>query len=94
MEADPVNLDKIGETPPAVAFLNGLGAIGLGNPTTRVIVSFLGISGLVYLFQPRVMFDDFGSPRPFALLSSDPDATFFPWFMPGVIFAIVTGIFM
>lgn len=88
------NLDDLGKTPPMVSFLNGLGAVGLGSPVTRVIVSFGLISGLMYLLQPRYSFDDSGSPRPFALFSSEGDATYLPWFLPGVIVALFFGFFI
>ncbi len=69
-----------------------LATFGLGSPVTRVVMGFLVGSGLTYLFQPRWAFDAAGA-RPFSLTDDDPRSTKFPWYGPGILFALLFGVF-
>lgn len=82
------------QEPFALKIFNFLGEIGLGSPTARVMVGFIIGSGLSWLFHSSAMFDENGQ-RPFALISSDSTrATYIPWFFPGIVLAILFGIFI
>jgi len=90
---DPLTDFSVLQTSKGQRLAQTMSDFGLGQPWVRVIVGFAVGTGLSFLFQPNFAFDDQGM-RPFSLLSSnDPRATFMPWYGPGVIFALLFGVF-
>lgn len=73
--------------------VNTLAALGLGSPIARVIAGFILGSGLTWLFQPAWAFDSNG-PRPVKLDKDDPRGTYMPWYGPGIILALLFGVFL
>lgn len=65
-------------------FENVMAALGLGGPLSRGVFGAVGGFGFQMLFKPEMSYVYSGTDsytRPFALTSSDPNATYFPWWM-------------
>lgn len=66
----------------------GFSSVGLGSPLARG-VAMAAVGGVAeWVIRPKFSYKE-GQPRPWILLSSDPDATPLP---PGSV-AILTGLF-
>lgn len=67
--------------------------VGLGSPVTRVLVGFGFGTLLTFLLQANFAFDAEGI-RPLKFLEPDnPRATLMPWYGPGVVMALLFGVF-
>lgn len=82
------------KVPTAVKLFEGLGAIGLGSPVTRLFVGFLLGSGVSYLFKSTAMFDELGA-RPLVFFTDDKQrGTYLPWYAPGLILGFIFAFLM
>ena len=80
-----------------------LADIGLGHPASRAVAFGAAGFGAQYLLKPSVSYVQMPAgkngqsravAKDFKATSSSPSATWFPWYMWPVVFAIIGGLFI
>ncbi len=74
---------------------DGLGLMrGESAPMKRFLFGSVATTGLLWLAKPESMFGRNGEPRPWVLISDDPDATAVPIYIPAVMAGFVVSVFI
>lgn len=68
---------------------------GIANgPLGRGSLIFAITSGIIYFFKPGFAYDSNGEAKSFVLFSNGPNTTTMPWWLPGVLLGLFTGLFI
>lgn len=68
---------------------------GSMSPVYRALFGFTVGTGAMYAIRPSISFDQNGSPRPWSYVRNQPGvSTALPWWLPGAVLAILSGVFV